>query len=604
MIVVMQKYLLLRKDGVMKKNCSPYEASLKSFFLGPQSENADWIRHEMLSVLDHWFQWRQDLFTEDGRAISRDDQKSIEFKSRRAKTHDVLQDLCRRFEEEIPQFSPRYVGHMYSEISLPALLGHFVALLHNPNNISTEAARVGAVIENEAISDLTKMVGFEGLQATGHFTSGGTVANIEALWRARYRLDHFLSLGCYLNLAGLESLSYTEAAHMGWSVYEAYLKKHSIDEMSLKKYSAVAEGPWGVAQLYEKAFGSSYKGPVVLVPNSKHYSWLKGISLLGFGDSSFWPVALDHQGVLDVQSLKDQVARALKESRPILMVVSVAGTTELGQCDPIEQVQDYLDQLKFEMKVDVWHHIDAAYGGYFCSLLEDRFSDALGPSLSKSFSAISRADSVTLDPHKLGYVPYACGAFLVPDGKRYRVSAFDAKYIQSPNENIDRWMKTLEGSRSAAGATATWMTSKTIGLNKQGYGQILTRTILARNKIKQGVEKQCSHLRVLDVQGINLISIVYHQGAKKLSQLNLQTDKLIDHINSSGEFLVSKTYLKAPEYQLLIEDCCRQWEIEMDEPGIVLLRMTIMNPFFLNKESKTQFAEKLISVLARPISVL
>ncbi len=598
MILVMQKYSHLHEDVAMSINCPPHEAALKSFFLGPQSENADWIRHEMLSVLDHWFQWRQDLFTSDGRAISREDQKSTEFQSRRGKTHDVLQTLCQRFEEEVPQYSPRYIGHMYSEISLPALLGHFVALLHNPNNISTEAARVGAVIENEAITDLANMVGFVASQATGHFTSGGTVANIEALWRARYRLDHFLSLGCYLNLQGLTKLSYVEAAHMGWTAYEDYLKKYSIEEISLKKYSVVSQGPWVVAGLYEKSFGERYQGPVILVPNSKHYSWLKGISLLGFGDTAFWPVDLDHQGVMDIRSLIEQTQRAQKENRPILMVVSVAGTTELGQCDPIEQVQDYLDELKQIQHLDIWHHIDGAYGGYFCSLLENGHSETLGASISRSFAAISRADSITLDPHKLGYVPYACGAFLVPDAQRYRVSAFDAKYIQSPNESIDRWMKTLEGSRSAAGATATWMTAKTIGLNRQGYGQILTRTILARNKIKHGVETQCPHLRVLDTQGINLISIVSYQGAKKLSQVNIQTENFIDKINASGEFLVSKTYLKAPEYQLLIEDSCRKWGLERDELGLVLLRMTLMNPFFLNKESKTQYVEKLIEVFS------
>lgn len=582
----------------MSNKCSPDEASLKSFFLGPQSENADWVRHELLSVLDHWFQWRQDLYSEDGKAISRDDQKSQEFQNRRIRTHEVLENLCQRFEREIPQFSPRYVGHMYSEISLPALLGHFAALLHNPNNISTEAARVGAVIENEAIGDLAKMIGFNGEGATGHFTSGGTVANIEALWRARYRLDHFLSLGCYLNLKGLQKLTYTQAAHMGWVAYEKALQKFAINEMDLKKYSAVAQGPWMVAEDYLRAFGSSFRGPVVLVPNSKHYSWLKGISLLGFGDTAFWPVELDQQGVLDVNSLREKLQKAQSEDRPILMVVSVAGTTELGGCDPVDKVQDHLDQLKQQLQQDIWHHVDAAYGGYICSLLTDQKSTVLGEDLSRSFAAIGRVDSVTLDPHKLGYVPYACGAILVPDAYRYRVSAFDAKYIQSPNECIDRWMKTLEGSRSAAGATATWMTAKTIGMNEQGYGRILARTIVARNKLKQDIQSHCSQLRVLETQNLNLLSLVCLRGAKKLSEVNIHTENLIDQVNGTGEFIVSKTYLKSPEYQRLIAAHCEQWGVEQDEQGLVLLRMTIMNPFFLNKESKTHFAEKLVEVLA------
>lgn len=581
----------------MAENCSPDEAALKSFFLGPQSENADWVRHEMLTVLDHWFQWRQDLFSEDGKAISRADQKSAEFQSRRLKTHEALRDLCRRFEGEIPQFSPRYVGHMYSEISLPALFGHFAALLHNPNNISTEAARVGAVIENEAIAELAKMIGFDPHEATGHFTSGGTVANIEALWRARYRMDHFLSLGCYLNLKGHRQLTYSEAALMGWEAYEKYLTDYEIKESDLKKYSVVAQGPWKVAPLYEQAFGHFYEGPVILVPNSKHYSWLKGISLLGFGDTAFWPVALDAQGVLDIESLHHEIQRALVEDRPIMMVVSVAGTTELGQCDPVDAVQDYLTNLKSDQNLHIWHHVDAAYGGYFCSLLKNKKSDVLGSRIEKAFAAIATVDSVTLDPHKLGYVPYACGALLVPDHIRYRVSAFDAKYIQSPNKNIDRWMKTLEGSRSASGATATWMTAQTIGMNAEGYGRILSRTIQARHKLKEDIEKQCSSLRILQTQELNLLSLIQLGNAQKLSEANRQTEKLIEKVNETGEFMVSKTYLKNPEYQKLIEEHCRHWNIETDEAGLVLLRMTIMNPFFLNKESKTQFAVRLVELL-------
>lgn len=581
----------------MNRKCTPDEAALKSFFLGPQSENEDWVRYEMSTILDHWFRWRQDLFSDDGKAISRDDQISAEFLDRRNKTHLFLHDLCRRFEGEIPQFSPRYIGHMYSEISLPALFGHFIALLHNPNNISTEAAKVGAIIENEAIQELAQMVGFKDPSATGHFTSGGTVANVEALWRARYRLDHFLALGCYLNLKGLKKYSYVEAAHIGWETYEKLLAQFSVEELSLKEYSAVARGPWEIAKVYREAFGRDYLGPVILVPNSKHYSWLKGVSLLGFGDSAFWPIELDEQGLLELNSLDALIKKARQEERPVMMVVSVAGTTELGQCDPVDKVQNYLDQLETTQSIDIWHHVDAAYGGYFCSLLKDNKSDVLKAEVANSFAAISRADSVTLDPHKLGYVPFACGAFLVADEKRYRVSAFDAKYIQSPNANVDRWMKTLEGSRSAAGATATWMTAKTIGLNQQGYGKILARTILARNNIKRAIQENCPELRVLETQDLSLISIVCLQNNKRLSEMNVKTKALIEAINGSGEFFVSKTYLKSPEYKLLIEKECRVWGLEVDESGLVLLRMTIMNPFFLNKETKTQFTEKLIEVL-------
>ena len=86
---------------------------------------------------------------------------------------------------------------MVSELSLPALFGHFATLLHNPNNLSREVARTCSVIEDEAIAMLAAMLGFDPKVARGHFTSGGTVANFEGVWRARYRMDHGLALGLW-----------------------------------------------------------------------------------------------------------------------------------------------------------------------------------------------------------------------------------------------------------------------------------------------------------------------------------------------------------------------------------------------------------------------
>lgn len=579
--------------------CSAEEAALKSFFLGPQSENSDWLRQEILGTLDHWFQWRKDFYPEDGKVISRKNQKSEEFKLKRQLVHERLTELAQRFEHEVPQFSPRYVGHMYSEISLPALLGHFLALLHNPNNISTEAARVGAVIEDEAIRDLGKMIGFSSETVTGHFTSGGTVANIEALWRARYRLDHFLALGAYLNLNCGKKLDYFSSAHMGWTSYGKYLTEFSISEMELRNYSAVAMGPWHVAPIYERAFGRPYQGPVVLVPNSKHYSWLKAVSLLGIGDASFCGLELDQFGVLNIDDLKKKIEFYADSDRPILMVVSVAGTTELGECDPIDKVQAHLDQIKENSGQHLWHHVDAAYGGYFCSMNGFQQNDLpqLPREIQGAFLAIKDVDSVTLDPHKLGYVPYACGAIVVPDQVRYRVSAFDAKYIQSPTASIDRWMKTLEGSRSAAGATATWMTSKTIGFHQEGYGRILSRTILAKQQLGKLLKEQCPEFLILDKMPLNLLCGVARGGAEKLSDVNQQTLSLIHKIEMTKEFVISKTVLKCPEYEKLVSHHCQQWGLDQDVKELVLLRLTLMNPFFTTKEASVSFPQLFVECM-------
>ncbi|NJL24614.1 MAG: hypothetical protein HC902_05215 [Calothrix sp. SM1_5_4] len=94
------------------------------------------------------------------------------------------------------------------------------------------------------------------------------------------------------------------------------------------------------------------------------------------------------------------------------MVVSVAGSTELGQVDPIDKIQDCLDELVERSGYCIPHHVDAAYGGYFASLSGVEMAHSLmSQDVKSAIGAIGRAHSVTMDPHKMGYVPYSCGAF-------------------------------------------------------------------------------------------------------------------------------------------------------------------------------------------------
>ena len=96
----------------------------------------------------------------------------------------ALAELLALLKDEIPTFSPRYLGHMVSDISLPGLLGHVAMLFENANLASREAAMVASKIETEAINLLADMVGLDPVPTRGHFTSGGTLANFEAVWRA------------------------------------------------------------------------------------------------------------------------------------------------------------------------------------------------------------------------------------------------------------------------------------------------------------------------------------------------------------------------------------------------------------------------------------
>ena len=551
------------------------------YFPGPKSENEAWAREEFAAILDDWFSWRRESFPDDPAITLWDEQLKPEFLSKRAAIAQHLSELVQALKAEVPSYSPRYVGHMMSEISLPALFGHFATLLHNPNNISREASKVGTVIEREAIAMLAGMVGYNPAEAQGHFTSGGTIANFEGVWRARYRLDHWLSLALHLAETGVQAFALPDAAHIGWRRFETLCRRHSVTDAALRNCSAVAGNPAQVLHRISRAAGMEYQGPVVLVPGNKHYSWRKAANVFGLGEESFWSVDLDETGRLDTRALARRIDEATRMKRPILMVVSVAGTTETGEIDPVDCVADYLDELESRRGWRIWHHVDAAYGGFLCSLVDGPGETVMAPQGRRALAAIRRADSVTIDPHKLGFVPYACGAFLARDKSSYAVSSFEAPYLDRGLPGTDKWSSTLEGSRPGSGAAATWLTGKALGFSRDGLGALLSSTIVAARKVAEAIEKEIPIARVLAPTETNIVCFSLAEIGEKLSASNARTTAVFNAIQNASHFWVSKTVLGA-DYKQQINAHLRRYGGIDDSGKLVLIRCVFMNPYWAN----------------------
>lgn len=593
-----------------EKSCSSQEIGSKSFFLGPQSENSKWFKEIITETFEHWFRWRKSLYPEDGKAISSDDQSHISFQANQAIFKEKTKELMTRFESEVPKFSPRYMAHMFSETSLPAFFGQVIGLLHNPNIISGEVGRVGVQIEDEAIQALCEMVGFDPAHAQGHFTSGGTIANFESMIRARARQRLWLETGARAAKFKIEGapLSLFEAAHLGWNRFrtlnEACLNKQNIND---KSFSFTHGNPFQVAENISSLFQTRYLGPVALIPNHKHYSWEKGISLLGLSSDSFWPIELDQKGRIQISSLKAQIERAAKEQRPILMAVSVAGTTEIGTVDPIDQIQDVLRDK------NIWHHVDGAYGGYLCTMLRppkvgnlknisSDTQEILSIHCINALSAISQADSVTIDPHKLGYVPYSSGAFLCRELIDYQCPAFDGPYLDIHTR--DRGPYTLEGSRGVSGAAATWMTAQTMGLNSHGYGRTLGRTLIIKQKLEKELRKRSQTIQVLQELDTNLIAFTVASRGDRISFANEKTEKLYQHFSPehSKSFTVSKTKFSQEHYSKLLNHFYETFEAEADTDSCSFIRLVIMNPFLESKEMNISVIDAFLEEIDRFIS--
>ena len=147
-----------------------------------------------------------------------------------------------------------------------------------------------------AINILADMIGFDREAARGHFTSGGTVANFEAFWRARYRMDHWLSMAAWLLEKGKATEDIFHLAHQGWEDFYAHKVDHDISNHDLRERSYVLRGPWDIASYYRDTLQRDFPQPVILVPGNKHYSWPKSANVFGISEHAIWSIDLDAHG--------------------------------------------------------------------------------------------------------------------------------------------------------------------------------------------------------------------------------------------------------------------------------------------------------------------
>lgn len=94
----------------------------------------------------------------------------------------VLGQVAARLGDNFPYFHPLYAGQMIKPPHPVARLAYALAMWLNPNNHALDGGRASSQMEKEAVAEIAAMVGWR--EPLGHLASGGTMANLEALWVA------------------------------------------------------------------------------------------------------------------------------------------------------------------------------------------------------------------------------------------------------------------------------------------------------------------------------------------------------------------------------------------------------------------------------------
>ena len=498
---------------------------LQPFFLGPSGENDRWLEELIVEfVRDHAF-WRRNFHPEDGHRITAEAAYRPDFLEAKARTREALIRLSTELKRSVPIFHPRYLGHMSSDLLIPGLVARILTTLYNPNNVSEEAAPVTLTHELDTGKDLAAMFGFNvdpSVEpcAWGHLTSGGTLANYEALWNFRAVKFYGVALRegvrrSELATGAVGPLRKELAQYSKWELVnmtisqmiglrrEVALAVRNQDTAAFARLRQAVRRERietvGIAQFFTRH--ADLRPPRVLVATSAHYSWEKGMKVLGLGTAQLVKVAVDDHMRLDPGHLEECLAEAFDSRTPVLAVIGVLGTTEFGTVDPVHEIiaaRRYWN----ERGADFFVHVDAAWGGYLTSVFRDP-NDGFRPRelvrkefhqfpsrlVYRAFTAVKHADSVTIDPHKLGFLPYAAGAFVARNREVVDFITQQAAYVfdmgdvegETPREqklrNLGQYI--LEGSKPGAAAASVAVAHEVLPLHCQGLGRILGHTIRA-----------------------------------------------------------------------------------------------------------------------------
>ena len=109
---------------------------------------------------------------------------SSDFLDNSGQIENILSQLSERLEGNYPFHHPSYAGQMLKPPHPVAWLAYALTATINPNNHALDGGPPTSEMEKEAVKELAKMVVY-GDRYLGHLTSGGTIANLEALFVAR-----------------------------------------------------------------------------------------------------------------------------------------------------------------------------------------------------------------------------------------------------------------------------------------------------------------------------------------------------------------------------------------------------------------------------------
>jgi len=404
--------------------------------------------------------------------------------------------------------SPSFVGHMTSALPYFMLPLSKIMIALNQNLVKTETSKAFTPLERQVLGMMHRLVYeqsddfyhqwmHDSNHALGNLCSGGTVANMTALWVARNRA--FPAQGEFRGIR--------------------------------------REGVFRALRHY------GYEGAAVLVSKRGHYSFSKAADLLGFGHDFLVSVETDDHNRVIVADMRAKLEELQAQKIKVFAIIGVAGTTETGNIDPLDQIADLAQEFKIHF------HVDAAWGGP--TLFSNTYKHLL--------KGIERADSVTIDAHKQLYVPMGAGMVLFKDPSTLSAIEHHAQYVIRKGSK-DLGTTSLEGSRPGM---AMLIQSGLKIIAKDGYEILIDQGIEKARAFAEMIRKH-PNFELISEPELNILTYRYRPAwleevlqqadAEQQAAINDCLSEITKYIQKTqrelGKAFVSRTRLNPLRYHL------------------------------------------------------
>jgi glutamate/tyrosine decarboxylase-like PLP-dependent enzyme len=307
---------------------------------------------------------------------------------------------------------------------------------------------------------------------------------------------------------------------------------------------------------------------VILGGANAHYTHARMCQLIG---AAYEELPQDDRGRIDLDALEQRLRVG-----GVGTVICTLGSTALGALDRLEVIAGLCERFAARL------HVDAAYGGFF-ALLADGGTPGVA---SAPFSALPRADSIVVDPHKHGLQPYGCGCVLFADPSVGRLYAHDSPYTYFTSDELHLGEISLECSRAGAAAAALWATLQAFPLTRAGLGAHLSGARAAAQRVA-AVLADSDQLALVVEPELDIICPFPRLG--RASEITARCDRAFDSLAAAG-WHVAK----------LRCDLCwlrqRHPGIEADSDTVTTLRCALMKPEHL------ALAEEIAAVLVEHLA--